>query len=414
MKIVYLVASKGITFNQKGGAGTHIRGTINALNNAHFEVYPILHGDYYAKEIVLRKNNNEYKNKNWKNELIIKFKTFTPKLFLNILRDIKILFSDFYFFFKAFKKIKNINPDVIYERSCYLSISGILISKILRIPIFIENSGCLVEIFSDTYGRGIKNTANYIERIKLNSSNLVVAESYSSIPYLKSKFKLKNIRVIAKPLGINNNKGIIYKEIQEKLITKLNFSDNDFVIAFVGTFTTYQKVDFLLEYFKKIKNPNIKLLLIGGGGNYLELINYKKKHQIKNVFFTGYVESHLIPTYLSIAQVGILPNSEQYLLPIKIYEYGLHNLCPIVPNFPCAKEIIDNEAGWTFTPLNGLELINTIQHAFEKRKITQKYAQNWSQYVLSNYTWEATIKDLKANFELFKKNDKRTAYQRKY
>lgn len=383
MKILYLVSSDGIYTNMKGGAGTHIRGTIKGFRENGIEVITFIQGDYS-----LQQNNRD--NKNYNKD---KKKTVTVKRsFFRVLgREIKTIIR-----FKKFKKelekiINKEKPNLIYERSCLYACYGGKLSRKYSIPHFIETSGCLVELTNDAYGVSFIKLANFIEKKKLAKASCVITEADSAIDYVRNKFILKNKNIISKPLGINFDRQLPSPIEVDKLKKKYQISNDFKVVGYVGTFASYHKIESLLPVFEQTKNLNIKYILVGSGGNYEHIKKEVERKGLENVVLTGYI-SFGIENYFSLMNIGLIPDCEHHMAPIKYYEYGLYKLCPLVPNYRAFDKLLVNGInGYTFS--NTESLIKVIEN-IDNVEVSEikNMGQIWHDYVISNYSWNQVVK----------------------
>lgn len=385
MKILYLVASDGIFLNMRGGAGTHIRGTIKGFEENGINVKTFIQGDYH------RRYNNCENNKNNVSSSK-KISLYLPSFIKILGRELKSMFR-----FRNFKKtleqvIQREKPDLIFERSCLYASYGNKLAKKYKIPHYIETSGCLVELFNDSYGITSVRIANYIESKKLANADCVVAEADSAIDFIRDKFFLKDKTIISKPLGVNFNLTAPDISAVNTLKTKYEITNDFKVIGYVGTFASYHRIESLLPVFEKTQNLKIKYLLVGNGGNY-DYIKYEVSNRgLKNVILTGYVSSG-IENYFSLMDIGLIPDCEQHMAPIKYYEYGLHNLCPLVPNYNAFDKLLSNGLnGYKFN--NNSESLTDVIKKINDLDLSEikKIGQKWHDYVLSNYSWKKVVK----------------------
>lgn len=101
----------------------------------------------------------------------------------------------------------------------------------------------------------------------------------------------------------------------EIIKNNLNINQDDYIIVFVGRIVPEKGVDKIIDALKISKNNNLKLLIIGSSWfncedktDYFELLE-KKSEEIKDkIIFTGYIDHELIPKYMSLANMIILPS----------------------------------------------------------------------------------------------------------
>lgn len=111
--------------------------------------------------------------------------------------------------------------------------------------------------------------------------------------------------------------------------TRLNLSDDDFVLLFSGRITKEKGIRELIEAMNQLKDfPQIKLLVIGSSfyGNANNENGFAKTlkqiaENIKDcIIFTGYIPYSEMPIYLSIADVAVIPSIWNDPFPTTVLE----------------------------------------------------------------------------------------------
>ncbi|BDD10057.1 hypothetical protein FUAX_24890 [Fulvitalea axinellae] len=390
MKILYLVASEGIYYDMRGGAGTHIRGTIKAFRDHGHEVTPLLFGDY------LRKNLNSQGEDDVVVEKSKSTKDFLPQKLRVLGREFNSIRRKKKYRALIEDYLVDNRPDFIYERSCLFSVDGGRLARKHGIPYFLETSGCIAELADDAYGVPSVQLANYIERLKLQSADVVVTEAKSAIPFVRDKFNLKNAKIIAKPLGVylpvDEDSNI--REGRISILRKsLGLSEEDIVVGYVGSFASYHRVESFIPYFRE--NEALRFLMVGAGGNYEYCKEKVCELGLSNVIFTGYVKEGL-SDYLGIMDLGLIPDCEPHMAPIKYFEYGIYGVCPIVPDYWAFERLCENKVnGFKFRPNDHSSIssmFSTIMNC--KREEVKEKGESWSQEVRSNFEWKEVVREV--------------------
>lgn len=392
-KIVFLVPEVGINYEQSGGAGTHIRGTIAGFKSNHIDVLPVIAGDVFGikSEKIFNKAPSSQKK-------IIRtvIKKVVPGKLKLLYRDLRRVYFDYKFERKVVEQIRQYAPDAIYERSALFSTCGIRLSKKLNIPLILESDGCMPEIVNMDFGLFSVRLANLVEKYKLRRANYISAYNEFSRHFLTKKFNVPINKIIVKPLGISINDRLV-DEIEVEQIKLKHGLLNKRVVGFVGAISKYHGVDLLIECANVLHVrgvTDIAIVIVGWSKEAEELKLKSEKLNLTNVIFTGRVDKNIVPLYYRVFDVGVIPDSEPTIYPVKVLEYGAYGLCPVVPDYEVFREIIEDKVnGFYFKKNNSVSLADLLVHMFDI-KTYDAVAKNWQKKVLSDCTWENGVKEI--------------------
>lgn len=161
---------------------------------------------------------------------------------------------------------------------------------------------------------------------------------------------------------------IVWKKPQEYFS-----QNNEITIGFIGSFLTWHKVDLLVYAFNLIaeKYPHANLYLIGYGQEWQRVKTLALKSKFKNrITMTGYVNEEELDKYKAMFTIGIMPGSNWYGSPLKLFEYAQSGIPIIAPSTPVVKELFKEEETAVFIDNN--DEINSIADNLEKL-ITNKF-----------------------------------------
>jgi glycosyltransferase involved in cell wall biosynthesis len=138
------------------------------------------------------------------------------------------------------------------------------------------------------------------------------------------------------------------------LRNKLNISDDEKTILFVGQLKRFKGIDVLLKALKIVNSKvRCKLLIVGKGPDELFLRNLVTQLGLsKNVIFAGYVEDSALPLYYQICDVYVLPSVQRIEnFGITLLEAMASGKPVISSNLPGPNEIVENQVnGFLFQP----------------------------------------------------------------
>lgn len=405
MRILYLASDRGLSINASGGAGTHMRGTIDGFQKRGHKVLSLIGGDCATVDKrCKRSNSNLYRRKAIRQAL--------PNSVRLLLRDLRYILHDFRLRMSISQSVIDFRPDVIYERSSYLMSTGSYLARKYRVPHFLETSGCLVEVFGSSFGTFDSRFANKFEKLKLSRADRVVVEARSAIGFVAHKFDLCESKVIAKPLGVDPGAFTVNDTLLAEIVRRYGLSDK-IVIGFIGTFSPYQGLPLLLKAAQSLVGfDKIIFLIVGWGQNGPEYKHLATQLGLSNVHFAGMVDRSEVASYIQAFDVGLVPDCEHHMYPIKAIEYGLGGACPVVPDYEAFEDMIyPARNGIKFRPGQPESLAQELAGLISSRSLINRLGSNWRTDVLSNFSWESTVEPvLSAMSDFVKGGSCRTAF----
>ena len=127
------------------------------------------------------------------------------------------------------------------------------------------------------------------------------------------------------------NPQLFYQRDKRQMREKLNFSKEDFIVAFVGQWNSRKGVKRLSEALTSLHNPNIKAFFLGKGN---------EEPSYDHVIYQGTVQHDLLPEYLSSADVFVLPTNNE----------GCSNA--VIEAMACGLPIISSDMEFNWDVLN--------------------------------------------------------------
>lgn len=387
MKILYLASEPGIFYEMSGGAGTHMRGTIEPLIDKGHEVGAFIGGDYLS-------NTNKKVNAEKKKRSRIRsfFKMNTPSEFKKIFNDVKRLrikrelsdgLEDFLNDFGM--------PDIIYERSAFGLDIGLQISKKYNIPYCLESDVTLLEIIRP-YTSYIFNRFIYkkIENQKISQADGITVMSEASIPLLKNLWNINHDRIFFKGLGIDAKK-INTKE--DNVVNELFSLEDKIVVGYVGIFQDYQNIPILFDVAEQLKvNPKVVILIVGTGKRIDEYKMEITRRKIDNIIFTGLIDKSMIDSYYSRIDIGVITDNASHMYPVKYLEFLAYKKPTLFPAYDAFKTFFENPHNFdllSFTPRNPISLKDKILRIINEKDRVEEITLRLSRVVQNNYSWHS-------------------------
>jgi len=279
-------------------------------------------------------------------------------------------------------------PDVLLETHIAFSLAGKIVSQRLGIPLVIDDCAPAWEE-EQQYGVGLKNQALRIHREVTENARLLIAVNKTLHRYLLEEGHSPD-KVVTVENGFDEkyfHPGVDGRHVRRQY----NLPEDAFVIVFVGSFQAYHRVDILLNAFRQlyVQCPNAYLLLVGAGDK-LEGNKELALHLgiTGRIIFTGSVPYENVATYLASGNVAVMPATNDYGNPMKIYEYMALGKAVVAPDQPTITEIATHgEDAYLFKREDVASMASALKTLIENRELCQELGRN-GRRVASEHTWE--------------------------
>lgn len=212
----------------------------------------------------------------------------------------------------------------------------------------------------------------------INYSDYILCNSTQTYTTIKERFPwLNNISIV--------QHGTDDKILNEKKHSKIN---KEFTIGYLGALSYHKNVSFILETAKLLRDDKkYKFVIYGTGAEERNLLEFKKKNNLENVLFKGYVSDR--------RRVKVYDEFDAFMFP-SVYE-GLGH--PILEAHACGLPVIIYKYGkipkevrkYCFeaeSPEHMAQIIENIKengYSEKLRKRSTKHARR--------FTWEKCAKE---------------------
>ncbi len=182
---------------------------------------------------------------------------------------------------------------------------------------------------------------------------------------------------------------IVWKDV----VVKEKVQSDEIVIGFVGSFLIWHKIPLLLKAFEQIASEysNAKLLLVGYGEewNYVHELREKSIYK-ERIKLTGFVSEQELEEYKNTFSIGIMPGSNWYGSPLKLFEYAQSMIPIIAPSSPVVKDLFRDKDAVLFIDENNElnSIVKNIKLLIEDKVLAKKIAQNAFNLLNGEYSKE--------------------------
>ncbi|WP_409200954.1 glycosyltransferase [Methanobrevibacter sp. DSM 116169] len=259
------------------------------------------------------------------------------------------------------KQINKFKPDVILSLGIMNAYTASRLAKKHNIPFVFYIIDVLYALIPE---KAFQPLGEQLNKRTIKNADLVL-----TINDKLSEFAIKMGSTTDKTLKIDA--GIDLKEFNpdlncDNIKKECNFNDDDIILFFMGWIYDFSGMKELAIKLgeNKEKYPNIKILIVGDGDSYDELLKIQEKYNLYNqLILTGKQPYSKIPEYLASADFCLLPayideEIMQDIVPIKLYEYLAMKKVVIATELPG----ISKEFGYN----NGVEYVQSADEVLDK------------------------------------------------
>ncbi|WP_299702406.1 glycosyltransferase family 4 protein [uncultured Pontibacter sp.] len=166
------------------------------------------------------------------------------------------------------------------------------------------------------------------------------------------------------------------------------------VIGYLGTLDLHKKMHLFIDAYAKVSkvHKNVVALVVGGGPALEEIESYVGNKGLSDKFyFTGQVEHKDVHKYLKAFDVAVHHAANDYMSPLKIFEYLALQLPVIGPDIPAVREIFEDRKHLLLTAPTVSDIEEKISLLLNHSELAYSIAKNGNEYVKANFTWRENV-----------------------
>jgi len=384
MKVLYHHRTRG-----KGAEGAHIKGIVTAFRNmGHQVTLTSIHNVDPTKPPEIKEAVTEEK-KGLKHK-VLEMTKHMPEFVFETLE----LMYNFIACRQIAREIKKETPDVIYERYSLFMFGSLWYAKRKGIPFILEvNDSALVERVRHLM---FKRIACKIESWVFKHATGIVFISNYFKDLAESNHK-KMAPCVVSPNAADTE--VFNPSLYDRESAKERFGVTEKVVCgFAGAFHHWHGIDwFVDEVINELKNhKNIVLLLVGDGPRHQYITDLAKEHNLEEqIVLTGRVEHTEIPLAIAAMDFGIIPDSNDYGSPMKLFEFMAMGKGMIVPDFsPITDVVIDNKTSWLFPKKDKGACVEKFFEVAGNEELIKNVGKNAIDYIETSRQWRHNVEQI--------------------
>lgn len=177
-----------------------------------------------------------------------------------------------------------------------------------------------------------------IEKWLIDSADKVLLLFDKAKGYMIEKgVQEEKLMVVSNGVELKNYNNVNVKELRSEVKDVFEENKGKFIVVYTGAHGMANNLDMVLDSAKELQNKqedNIHFVLLGNGVHKENLISRKVEENIENVTFLESINKDDIPSFLSKANIGLLPLHDSPVFnwgisPNKMYDYMAAKL-PVV------------------------------------------------------------------------------------
>ena len=380
MKILFYSPHPTLYLEAPTGYGSHMRGMIRGFQEEGHTVEILVLGKAPIQ------NSSNPKSSGLKSFA----KIFIPKILWRTLKEFQQIRFDKYAATELQKAIEIHQPDLVYERSAWMSNGSVEVLSNFNIKHVIEINAPFeeeVQSFENAHSFLASAGKNKLKKL-LQSANLVLPITSSLQTYLVERYQLNEDKCAVIPNAIEKQEIQINESRVVAINKQYNLSEVT-VLGFVGSIFPYHGVDRLIRGVSKLNYTDISILIVGDGYLIPELKKLAENLGVSSrVHFAGSVPKEDIFNYISAMDILTLPNTEWYCSPVKLFEYGAFGKTILAVNEAGVSDVMTNDEGLLFEN-NDSAFQDALLAAITDVDALKIKAKTFQQKVFEKHTWRA-------------------------
>ena len=212
----------------------------------------------------------------------------------------------------------------------------------------------------------------YIEKISVNYADFIITINDAIKQLVESRTSPKSeIKVIMNTVD---------SEIVRKRVAKPH---NNFNIFYTGTILKISGLQYVIKALYNLGNNNIKFHILGEGPYRPELEELVNKLDLSEcIKFYGFINQEKLPDYLSICDVGIIPQENNIMIDYsfanKLAEFIYHKIPVIATELSSTKDYFDSNCIYFTKSGDTNSIEKAILKLYSSKDIRKKLSDNAS------------------------------------
>jgi glycosyltransferase involved in cell wall biosynthesis len=385
MKILYYSPHPNLNLTDPAGYGTHMREMIQAFRDQGHEVRPLIMGGTEPRENYSPPRNGFLKKI---------AKKIIPTARWQTWKDDRLIDFDEEAFLRLRAEIQKFKPDLIYERANYMQVSGVRAAKKAGVMHILEMNSPYVEEKVELEGGGSKLLQEAVQREheQLTKTAQVMVVSSALRDYFIEHHGIFRGKFTVVPNAIDPAKTMAEPQAVLNIRQRQNLVGK-VVFGWVGSIQPWHGIEKMIKAFAPVHrlHPDTRLLIVGSGETEGQLKALVQSMGLDDsVLFTGYVPHSEVFQHIAAMDICLLPNTNWYCSPIKLFEYGAMGKAIITTDHPAILDVMTPDVdGLIIDKSDEKALEEAMLKLVQDKETREKLAIGFQSKVLNHHTWKS-------------------------
>jgi glycosyltransferase involved in cell wall biosynthesis len=292
--------------------------------------------------------------------------------------------------------------DAIYVRELETNPGPRLLSRIFKIPLYIEINDLIVATLEENGGASylVKRVRKH-QKLDFKQAKGIIIPSVQRRNWIINQYNMSSDRVHL----VMNGTDVYKQNIADSVTAKksLGLSPKSFCLGFLGTI--YERYDFnsIFRVILECQNliSELTLIIIGDGPSRPKIAEEVTKLSLdKKTIFTGYIEPEKLGRIMPALDLGLMILTKEHVVsagPVhtKLATYAMYSLPVVTAGFSLKgypEELI--QGLYLVPPENSCAIADQILHIHKNPKESSKKAKILHDYAIRKLTWNAVTRKI--------------------
>jgi glycosyltransferase involved in cell wall biosynthesis len=282
--------------------------------------------------------------------------------------------------------LKRRRYDLIYERHAFFLCVTAWLARRRRIPLVVE----INELVGDERVRRqptFRRLAERCDRFCLHRADLVTVVS----PHLQRRVVALGVPVERTLVLPNAVAAADYAQPADGRGVRRKYGLGDaLIVGFVGWLVPWHRLEDLLEAVALAADHDLRLLIVGNGPLRADLESLAAARGIAaRVHFAGAVSHESVREHIAAMDVAVIPHSNEYRSPIKLFEYMGQGNAVLAPHTePIAMVVRHGDNGVLFDPGDMSSFRDGLTRLVSEPETRRRLGEQARTDVLAKHTWD--------------------------